>query len=74
MQNEFSEALFAAQRDWDRDEVVYIDPKVQSDTVIATKVRLALELSGGSAVVKRTRYPVDNEKMTYDFLLKKGEI
>jgi len=74
MDNEFTNALFEAQRDWDRDEVIYIDPKIQSDVVIATKLRLALELSSGSILVKQTRYPIAGEKITYDSLIKNGEI
>lgn len=74
MENEFTTALFEAQRDWDRDEVVYIDPKIQSDAVIATKIRLALELSEGSILVKKTRYPIEGEKILYDSLLRNGEI
>ena len=57
MRNEFTDALSDAKKDWERDQVVYIDPKVQSDTVIATKVRLALELSEGVVSVRRARYP-----------------
>lgn len=57
MRNEFTDALLDAQKDWERDGVIYVDPKVQSDTVIATKVRIALELSEGVLSVRRSRYP-----------------
>jgi len=57
LRNEFTDALLEVKKDWERDGVIYLDPKVDSDTVIATKVRLALELSDGKINVRRARYP-----------------
>lgn len=73
-ENEFTMALFSAQRDWDRDGVIYIDPKIHSDTIIATKVRLGLELSGGVISIRLTRCSANGEKASYDNLIRNGEI
>ena len=58
---DFTDALRDASLDLRRDNVIYIDPQNQSNLVIATKIRMALEKRKEGIEVRKTRYPQERE-------------